>query len=292
VRFKEAIREDWREAARRMMTELEKTDETIVFLFDELPAMLDRIIAKQGPDVARDFLAWFRTVRLAQKDVLRRHRFIVAGSIGIDIILRRLESTDKLVDFARLYVRELTEPEALQLASDLAASYEIRWNEPLGRHLLGLVGSTIPYFVHLFFSELGQLPAVERRSLGDAQLDRTYRERLLGPTCRHYFDHYRTRLRRYGVAGEKAGMAILRAVAADASGRVSGSALYDVYRKARGRGASDTEFDELLADMEHDWYLRLDPATNEYHYLFTLMRDWWRRWHPTAAQRKAPGSAP
>ena len=236
-------------------------------------------------------LAWFRTVRLAQKAVLRRHRFIVAGSIGIDIILRKLEVTDKLVDFARLYVRELTEPEALQLASDLAASYEIPWNESLGRHLLELVGSTVPYFVHLFFSELGQLPAAERHSLGSAQLDRTYRERILGPTCRHYFDHYRTRLRRYGVAGEKAGMAILRAVAADASGRVSRSALYDVYRKARGRGANDTEFDELLADMEHDWYLRLDPATNEYHYLFALMCDWWRRWHPAAAQRKLSRSS-
>ncbi len=71
-----------------MLTELEKADETIIFLFDELPAMLDRIIEKQGEAAARDFLAWFRPIRLAQKDVLRRHRFIVAGSVGIDQILR------------------------------------------------------------------------------------------------------------------------------------------------------------------------------------------------------------
>ena len=69
--------------------------------------MLDRIIEKQGDEAARDFLAWFRTVRLAQKDVLRRHRFIVAGSVGIDQILKRLGATDRLVDFTRLTVEPL-----------------------------------------------------------------------------------------------------------------------------------------------------------------------------------------
>ena len=86
---------------------MEKADDTIIFLFDELPAMLDRIIQKQGDEAARDFLAWFRTVRLAQKDVLRRHRFIVAGSVGIDQILKKLGATDRLVDFTRLTVEPL-----------------------------------------------------------------------------------------------------------------------------------------------------------------------------------------
>ena len=44
VKFKAAIREDWSEAAKRLLLELEKADDTIIFLFDELPAMLDRII--------------------------------------------------------------------------------------------------------------------------------------------------------------------------------------------------------------------------------------------------------
>ena len=35
-------------------------DDTIIFLFDELPAMLDRIIAKKGDEAARDFLASVR----------------------------------------------------------------------------------------------------------------------------------------------------------------------------------------------------------------------------------------
>lgn len=286
VKFKDQIREDWREAAKRMLSELEKADKTILFLFDELPAMLDRIIEKQGANAARDFLAWFRTVRLEQKDVLRRHRFIVAGSVGIDQILHKLEATDKLVDFARITVGPLDREIAEKLAGELAHSYSINWDTQLSNTLFELIGPPIPYFIHIFFSELGQMPPAQRKELTITQLTEVYRQRVLGPTCRHYFDHYSNRLRRYRKTGEKAAVAILRAVAGH--GRVSRPALYDVYKKARGKGANDQEFDELMAGLEYDWYLSLDPDTNEFFFRLKVMQDWWRRWYPPAAPKKEP----
>ena len=65
------------------------------------------------------------------------------------------------------------------------------------------------------------------------------------------------------------------------AGRVSNSMLYDVYRKARGRGAENFEFDEIMADLESDWYVLLDARTNEYGFLLTVMRDWWKRFYRT-----------
>lgn len=286
IKFKDQIREDWREAAKRMLSELEKADKTILFLFDELPAMLDRIIEKQGANAARDFLAWFRTVRLEQKDVLRRHRFIVAGSVGIDQILHKLEATDKLVDFARVTVGPLDRHIAEKLAGELAYSYSINWDAQLSNTLFELIGSPIPYFIHIFFSELGQMPPAQRKQLTIAQLADVYRQRVLGPTCRHYFDHYSNRLRRYGKVSEKAALAILRAVGGH--GRVSRPALYDVYKKARGKGANDQEFDELMAGLEYDWYLSLDPDTNEFYFRLKVMQDWWRRWYPPTTPKKEP----
>ncbi|HEY1663353.1 MAG TPA: hypothetical protein VGI03_13120 [Verrucomicrobiae bacterium] len=287
VKFKTEIQKDWRDAAKRMLTELEKSDQTVIFLFDELPAMLDRIIEKRGESVARDFLAWFRTVRLEQKDVLRRHRFIVAGSVGIDQILRKLGATDKLVDFARLTVEPLDDSVAGKLAEDLAGSFSITWSPQLASKMFELIGAPVPYFIHIFFSQLGQMPAAQRTSLTSEQLERIYRERVLGPTCRHYFDHYQSRLTRYGKKGEKAAFAILRAVAGQ--GRISRPALYDIYRKARGKVASEQEFDELMADLEYDWYLRLAPDTNEFYFRLKVMQDWWRRWYPaTATGAKKP----
>jgi uncharacterized protein len=286
VKFKAEIQKDWRETAKRMLTELEKAEQTVIFLFDELPAMLDRIIEKNGESVARDFLAWFRTIRLEQKDVLRRHRFIVAGSVGIDQILRKLGATDKLVDFARLTVEPLEDSVAGKLAENLAGSFFINWNPQLASKMFELIGAPVPYFIHIFFSQLGQMPAAQRTGLTPEQLERIYRERVLGPTCRHYFDHYQSRLKRYGKNGAKAAFAILRAVAGQ--GRISRPALYDIYRKARGKGAGEQEFDELMADLEYDWYLRLDPDTNEFYFRLKVMQDWWRRWYPAAAAKAKP----
>jgi hypothetical protein len=289
VKFKAAIREDWSEAAKRLLLELEKADDTIIFLFDELPAMLDRIIAKQGDESARDFLAWFRPVRVAQKDILRRHRFIIAGSVGIDQILKRLGATDRLVDFTRLTVEPLGPECAADLAQSLGATFELNWSPELSVKLFELIGAPVPYFIHIFFSQLGQMPTSKRGSLTIADLEHVYGERVLGPTCRNYFDHYSNRLKRYGAAGQKAAQAILRSVAGRE--RISRPALFDIYRRAQGRGASEQGFDDIMADLEYDWYLRLDPDTNEFYFRLKIMQDWWRRWYPpsAASARSASG---
>jgi len=286
IKFKSAIKADWHDAARRMLLDLEKADDIIIFIFDELPSMLDKIIKQCGAEVAEKFMAWFRTVRLEQKDILRRHRFIVAGSIGIDVILRCIDATDKLVDFQRFYVEPIDPSFAIQLANNLAESFEIKWDDKLGDYLLELIGLPVPYFIHLFFSQLAALSPQKRGAITQQDLDDVYQQRLLGPSCKHYFEHYRTRLKnRYGVSGEKAAISMLQAVAGSPRGFVSRIALYDVYRKARGKKASNIDFDALLGDLENDWYLVLDTTTNEYHFMFNVMRDWWKRWFPPVAGR-------
>jgi hypothetical protein len=286
AKFRADIADDWRNAARRLLLELEKATPTLVFIFDELSAMLDKVRRAADDDEARSFMAWFRSVRMQQQDELRRHRFLVGGSTGLDLILRRLSAPDTLNDFARIYVEPLGREEAVRLVRDLAGSLGIELPENLVDPLLGLIGPPVPYFIHLLFSELGQLPPAQRQPCTLEALEATYRERVLGPACKHYFDHYQTRLARYGKPVERAAAAVLSAIAEAPSGRVGATALYETYRRARGRKADEGEFDELLADLECDWYVVLDNTTNEYHFMLSVMRDWWRRWHGT---RRRPG---
>lgn len=279
VKFKEAIAGEWRTPARRLMAELEKARPTVVFILDELPAMLERMSSRKGGnDAANEFLSWFRAVRLQQKDRLRRHRFIVGGSIGIDPILRRLRASETLNDFERVYVEPLARDDADRLVGDLAASLKVGCDEAVRSRLLDLIGPAVPYFIHLFFSQLALLPTGKRQPLAIDSLERVYRERILGPTCRHYFDYYRQRLNRYRSPLERAAVNILRTVSESPLGRASWSQLFDVYQKSRKRGAGELEFCELMADLQCDWYLVLDPNTNEYGFMLDVMRQWWRRW--------------
>ena len=285
VTFKDSIAQSWRDTARKLVLELEKAEPTLIFIFDELPAMLEEISNTQGDDEARNFLAWFRRVRFERKDKLRRHRFIVGGSIGIDLILRRLNAPDKLNDFERLYVEPISEDEALRLARDLAESMEVQASDEVTHRLLELIGPHLPYFIHLFFSQLGQLPLQRRRPLTQGTLDEVYHQKVLGRTCKHYFDHYRSRLARYGKRLERRALAVLQAVASQ--GKVSTSALYDVYLKPSKVGASEQRFNELMADLECDWYLVLDRGTNEYYFMVNVMRDWWQRWYGSPRRKQS-----
>ncbi|MBI5367040.1 MAG: hypothetical protein HZA54_08380 [Planctomycetes bacterium] len=286
VTFRSEIKPNWKAAATRLMTELEQADETLVLLLDELPAMIENL-RRDSDATASEFLAWFRTARLQQKERLRRHRFVVAGSIGLDTVLRSLHSAHQLNDFERIYVGPISSSEAARLVDDLAKGREMKLGDELREHLLARIGSPVPYFIHLFFSQLGQLPAAERAALDRNLLDQVYRERILGPTCRQYFLHYRERLERYGKELERAAMGILGTVAGAPNGRATRSTLEAIYRRCRRRGRRGEELDELLADLEHDWYLALDGNTNEYHFKVDVMRDWWLRWFPSTARARA-----
>ena len=284
VSFKESIATSWQETAQRLLRELERAEPTLIFIFDEFPSMLSEIAKQQGDDEAREFMAWFRTVRMQRRDMLRRHRFILGGSTGIDVILRRLATPDKLNDFERLYVEPISLESGHQLSRDLAASMNLELTDDLIQHIFGLIGPIVPYFIHLLFSQLGQLPPAQQRPLSTKTVDDIYQTRILGPTCKSYFDHYRSRLARYDKPIERAAIAMLTAVAR--SGRISASALYDVYQEARKTVGNDIEFNELVADLECDWYLTLDPTTNEYHFMLDIMRDWWQRWYRTPMQAR------
>jgi hypothetical protein len=282
LELRKSIEGNWRDTARRLVLELEKADDTILFLLDEFPVMMATMGVKHGQGTAQDFMAWFSSFRLQSKDVLRRHRFVIAGSIGIDSILRRIDPPDKLRDFERLPVGGIAEEDALRLVNDLAASLDLDIPADLGTASLDLIGPRVPFFIHLLFSQLAQLQPKERHPITRLALDRVYLDKVLGPTCKSRFDHYRDRLQRYGRPLERAAMAVLRMIADAPSGRVPVSGLFDSYRKSRGRGANQTEFDELLADLECDWYVCLAPQTNEYYFMVSVMRDWWRRWYGSA----------
>ncbi|MFA6107624.1 MAG: hypothetical protein WDA75_02535 [Candidatus Latescibacterota bacterium] len=286
VELRGTIEPDWRDVVRRLVLELEKAEEKVLFLLDEFPVMLVNMADKHGSATAQEFMAWFSSVRLQGKDRLRRHRYVVAGSIGIDAILRRLDPPDKLRDFERLAVGAIGEADARRLAADLTKALDLEMPEALQETCLNLIGPRVPYFIHLLFSQLAQLRPEERHPVSEAVVRRVYVEQVLGPTCKHYFDHYRDRLARSGKPLERASLAMLRTVADAPLGRVSGSGLYDVYRKARRRGATETEFDELVANLECDWYLCLIPETNEYYFMVNVMRDWWRRWYGGARRER------
>ncbi len=188
---------------------------------------------------------------------------------------------DKLNDFFRVPIEALDPQHAESLLLRLSNDHGLRFTEEGRVALFEMISPPVPYFLQLFVSQILMEEKLQGKELGPEAIRDVYDRRVLGPTCRAYFDYYRVRLKRYGEPGRRAALAILQEVAHAPAARVSNSILYDVYRKARRRGASNFEFDEIMADLESDWYLALDSRTNEYGFLLNVMRDWWKRFYRT-----------
>ena len=286
IKLREAVGESWRDVGKRLLIAMEKADEMVLFIIDEFPQLIDNVSRKHGDEVGRELLSWFRSVRMRQKGELRRFRFIIGGSTSIDMILRRLDVPDKLNDFARLPVEALSRDDAERLLHGLEETYGLEFTRDALDTIFELIGPPVPYFLHLLVSQIILDPGAKGKQLSREHIDAVYQDRVIGPSCRGYFDYYRQRLKRYGSAGERAAIAILRDIASAPAGRVSDSALYAVYRKARKKGASDVEFLEIMADLECDWYVSLDTATNEYLFFLHIMKAWWSRFYRTVAAKR------
>ena len=286
IELREVVGEQWSSITKALILEMEKGEETVLFIIDEFPQLIENIGRKHQDDEARAFLQWFRSLRMRQKDVLRRYRFVLGGSTSIDLTLRRLDVPDKLNDFFRVPIEALSREHAEALLQSLSETAGLRFTAEGRAALFELVSPPVPYFLALFVSQIALEEKLKDKELSPDNVRDVYQRRVLGQTCRAYFDYYQQRLKRYGEPGRRAALAVLQEVANAPSGRVSDSVLYDVYRKARKRGADSFEFSEIMADLESDWYIQLDLKTNEYGFLLNVMRDWWKRFYRAVDEKR------
>ncbi len=275
----------WPETAAEVIAALEAAEQPILFLWDELPAMLRTVSDREGPEKAREFLAWFRSVRLDASEEVGAHRFIVAGSTDLDYLLdRRLTNPELINDFERVTVGPLDPPADRQLCERLASAAGFTIDDSATEHLLRRIGQAVPYFIQLFFAQARQCRAQIGTTLSVAAIDRVFASRLVNVPCKPYFNQYRRRLKRYSPSIQAAIIEMLATIAVS-SAPVGVDVLREIYVDNVASPASKSEFAELLADLECDWYLQRVPDAEAYIFYMSIMRDWWHRWYGSAARR-------
>jgi hypothetical protein len=60
IGLREAVGQDWGSITKAPILEMEKGEETVLFIIDEFPQLVENISRKHDDDAARAFLQWFR----------------------------------------------------------------------------------------------------------------------------------------------------------------------------------------------------------------------------------------
>jgi hypothetical protein len=275
VKIREQLRPRWQESGEELFKRVAAAQNTVIFFLDEFPMMIDRMARSAAHrEEAKTMLRWLRALR--QRPDITNVRFLIAGSIGIDHVLNALGEITAINDFEQLRLDPFPPKVAAAFLDALAGSHNISLSQPGKRKMLDLVGTPVPYFLQILFSEATKAHVQDGEPITPEKIERLYHDKVLGVDCKTYFDHYYGRLRDYYQPHEeKATKRILRELAV--VGSMTRDAGYQFYKAEVGRQADLEEFNRLMTNLENDFYISFDAGARQYVFACKLLRDWWLR---------------
>jgi AAA+ ATPase superfamily predicted ATPase len=275
LKLREELKSRWQEGGEELFKKIAQLQAPIIFVLDEFPMMIDRMARSEiYRQEAKTLLHWLRALR--QSPDVKNVRFLIAGSIGIGRVLNELGEINAINDFEQVRLEPFTQKVASNFLGELAKSQKLTLTEKSREKMLELIGTPIPYFIQIIFSEVAKAHRLEGEAITPEKVAQIYREKVLGVDCKTYFDHYYSRLRDfYEPQEEKAVKRILRELAT--AGALKRDTCFELYKEKMADRADLETFNLTMSDLENDFYVRFNFDTREYGFACDLLRDWWLR---------------
>jgi hypothetical protein len=278
IGFREAAESDWRQAGSDLVRSLQAQGDRWLLLVDELPLLVLALLRgdhDSGNDGVRLFLDWFRQLRQAPLRGDDRVRWLLAGSIGLDVVTRRLKLGATINDLALCGLGPFSPETADRLLSALAGTYGLPLTPAVRKRICERVEWLIPYHLQLLFAGLREHCLDRGCDATVATVDEVV-EALLAPSRRAYFDYWVQRLHEELAAPQDEHAIGLLTVA---SRDPDGASLTVLGQVMTGHGtapeASGQELAWLLDVLVNDGYLV--ASNGRYRFRSGLLRQYWQR---------------
>lgn len=274
LKLREQVRQQWQASGEELFRAIAETAHNVVLILDEFAVMIDRMSrVPEMREEARTLLHWLRHLR--QTPATGNVRFLIAGSVGINHVLNQLGEIASINDFEQLRIEPFPPDVADHFLSALSSAHQVPLSPAIRKRICGQVGTLVPYFLQIMFSEIHKAYAHQGIAPTSSSVETIYREKVLGVDCKTYFDHYYGRLRDYYPrAEESAAKSILRELGL--AGALSPQECFRLYRESV-HGGHVENFNGLMANLDNDFYVCLDPKGGKYRFASKLLRDWWLR---------------
>jgi len=267
----------WKELLRRVFLDLEKNMEEsgqrVVFLWDEVPFLLDKVIKNESPEVAAEILDVIRS--LTQE--CRRVRVVLTGSVGLHHVLNQLRhkaqySGQPLNHMEFIAPGPLSEKDARSLARALLEGEELNCDdlEACAKSLADGCGH-VAFYIQKLVSRLANQPDLE--TLTPALINATLQQEITSVNSGWDLKHYRTRIPLYYGEGEEA--LVLRILDCIAAREATDFAMIDKEVRSQGAKKSAEHLRKLLELLEQDFYIHRDDK-GRYGFRISVIRRWWK----------------
>ncbi|HWO23310.1 MAG TPA: ATP-binding protein [Kofleriaceae bacterium] len=268
ISLRDSLRDNtsWAELAEQLLKDLERFEGKLLLIIDEFPMMVANFLDRDETR-AIDFLKWFRAQR--QQPRKGHVRFLLGGSVNIEPRLERLRREALLNDLERFRLEPLTLRRAAEFVTEVLEAENANFESGVPEEIVRVANCGIHFFLQVLISECLTDARQHRRQLAASHVEPTYRDRVLGPSNRVRFSHYRSRLKEYYGPHERAAHLILDELATKE--RATTADLLGVLARAD----EPADIDHVLALLESDHYIASDGE--EVKFSSGFLRDWWLR---------------
>ena len=293
VKFRAGLNSgNWRHYGEDLLGTCAGSHQRVLLVIDELPIFLKRLLANAGGrGRAESFLSWLRggIQRLTGDSPV----LLISGSIGLQPLVKRLGIPDRINHLYPFRLGPWDRATTVRCFESLAQDRGISVENGVADAIYEALGIGIPHHVQSFFARLRNFAIMhDRANVTLEDVDKVYRNELLGPSGQPDLDHYATRL---GQALEDPEDAIAMEILAEtatqgAFTRQSRQCLTRLY------SALVDDIEERIANvialLEHDGYIENDQGI--YSIPSRLLKDWWsaRFTDHHTPLRQRPGGMP
>jgi len=268
----------WKEVLQRTLQDIEEEMKTLevesgqpermLFLWDEVPFLLDNIAKSEEPKRAMEVLDALRSFGQDNDRV----RFIFTGSIGIHHVLSELRSLDyinsPLNRMEQISPGPLDDEFARDLAKRLLKGAGVNCEDlDSCAEAIAEGAGNVPFYIQKLVSRLSKTERATPETINALLL----REIVNDERDDWDLSHYRNRLTRYYGKNEACALVILDAIATSQPIAFKGIKA----QVAAELSVDDEALRSLLKLLARDHYIGRTER-NEYRFYLDLIRRWWR----------------
>lgn len=242
----------------------------LVFLWDEMPYLLDNIQKREGPEAAEELLDTLRTLR----QTFPAFRMLLTGSVGLHHVLVRLRdaayANEPTNDMYSVDVTPLASPDGEELARRLIQGESLDSPDiKLGAAAVAWEADGVPFYIHHIVKclKIAGWPA------DPEHVSKAVSKQLVEANDPWELAHYRNRIPAYYGKDAEAACVILDELAT-AAAPLSVKALLSAL-KAQGPQGDRAQLLRLLRLLDCDHYLSR-TTDGEYQFRFPLIKRWWK----------------
>lgn len=272
---------DWKDLAQQLIEKVIQSDESVLFIIDELPDMLSTM-GEKSADELKDFLHQFKKIRTNPKGT--KVRWLVGGSVNITGTLDQLGMINLINDLKTEPLPSITKQEMEDFVKMMLEDRGVEYTQTLIPRVYELLGEPIPFFLQLFTQELFRYWRRENpKKLNAKHADIVFQHALLGEAAHDKLQHYHSRIKLYYPDNEQeTAYDFLDKLSLSDTG-ISEKTLFTHYQQiqttlseSQTARAQQQSFKRLLLKLESDFYVS-KHEDDRYQFNSYLLKTWWRK---------------